>query len=108
MGRAGGRWLDERRGVLQESDAIDVDLKHIESDIFKIVLRHIYADSGEELFEDVVSADLDEFLDLVMEVMSVANELMLDRLSQTCQMVVGKYGKSFFLMFISYCLTNTL
>jgi alpha-tubulin suppressor-like RCC1 family protein len=92
MGRAGGRWLEERRGLLQNaSDAVDVDLQHIESDIFHMVLRHIYADTGEELFDDIVSADLDEFLDVVMEVMAVANELMLDRLSQVCQRVVGQH-----------------
>jgi hypothetical protein len=92
MGRAGGRWLEERRGLLQNaSDAVDVDLQHIESDIFRMVLRHIYADTGEELFDDIVSADLDEFLDVVMEVMAVANELMLDRLSQVCQRVVGQH-----------------
>lgn len=92
MGRAGGRWLDERRGLLQNaSDAVDIDLQHIESHIFRMVLRHLYADTGEELFEDIVSADLDEFFDIVMEVMAVANELMLDRLSQVCQKVVGQY-----------------
>ncbi|KAG9920394.1 hypothetical protein KCV05_g10094, partial [Aureobasidium melanogenum] len=92
MGRAGGRWLEQRRGLLQNaSDAIDVDLQHIESDIFRMVLRHIYADTGEELFDDIVSSDLDEFLDVVMEVMAVANELMLDRLSQVCQRVVGQH-----------------
>ncbi|KAI4726313.1 hypothetical protein E4T49_05943 [Aureobasidium sp. EXF-10728] len=92
MGRAGGRWLEERRGLLQNaSDAIDVDLQHIETNIFQMVLRHIYADTGEELFDDIVSADLDEFLDVVMEVMAVANELMLDRLSQVCQRVVGQH-----------------
>ncbi|KAF1349635.1 hypothetical protein BDV97DRAFT_398466 [Delphinella strobiligena] len=91
MGRAKGAWLDERRGMLQDSDAVDVDLKHVESNIFKMVLRHLYADTGEELFDEVISADLDEFLDLVMEVMAVANELMLDRLSQICQKVVGRF-----------------
>ena len=92
MGRAGGRWLEERRGLLQSaSDAVDVDLQHIESNIFRMVLRHMYADTGEELFDDIVSADLDEFLDVVMEVMAVANELMLDRLSQVCQRVVGQH-----------------
>ncbi|KAI5204443.1 hypothetical protein E4T39_03618 [Aureobasidium subglaciale] len=92
MGRAGGRWLDERRGLLQNaSDAVDVDLQHIEPEIFRMILRHLYADTGEELFDSIVSADLDEFLDVVMEVMSVANELMLDRLSQVCQRVVGQY-----------------
>jgi alpha-tubulin suppressor-like RCC1 family protein len=92
MGRAGGRWLEERRSLLQNtSDAIDVDLQHIEPSIFRIVLRHIYSDASEELFDGIVSADLDEFLDVVMEVMSVANELMLDRLSQVCQKVIGQY-----------------
>ncbi|KEQ61349.1 uncharacterized protein M437DRAFT_52098, partial [Aureobasidium melanogenum CBS 110374] len=92
MGRAGGRWLEARRGLLQNaSDAVDVDLQHIESNIFRMVLRHIYADTGEELFDDIVSNDLDEFLDVVMEVMAVANELMLDRLSQVCQRVVGQH-----------------
>lgn len=95
MGRAGGRWLEERLGQLnQPSEAVAVDLKHIESRVFQIVLRHIYADTGEELFDDIISADVDEFLDVVMEVMSVANELMLDRLSQICQKVVGRYGKA--------------
>jgi hypothetical protein len=35
---------------------------------------------------------LDELLDHVMDVMSVANELMLDRLSQICQRLIGRYG----------------
>ncbi|GAB7349268.1 hypothetical protein MBLNU459_g8416t1 [Dothideomycetes sp. NU459] len=92
MGRAGGRWLDERRGLLDDaSDAIDVDLKHVDSSIFQMVLRHIYADTGEELFDQIVSADVDEFFDIVMDVMGVANELMLDRLSQICQKVIGRY-----------------
>lgn len=92
IGRAGGRWLDERRNQLSDSsELVEVDLKHIESNVFKLVLRHIYADTGEELFDDIVSADSDEFLDFVMEVMSVANELMMDRLAQICQKVVGRY-----------------
>lgn len=94
MGRAGGRWLEERRGLLDDSsEAIDVDLKHVESNIFQVVLRHIYADTGEELFDSLVCADIDEFFDVVMEVMGVANELMMDRLSQICQAVIGRYGK---------------
>jgi hypothetical protein len=29
---------------------------------------------------------------LIIEVMSVANELMLDRLAQICQKLLGKFG----------------
>ncbi|KAK4984831.1 hypothetical protein LTR50_006353 [Elasticomyces elasticus] len=98
-GRAGGLWLHERRAQSdQPSDAVKIDLKHIQSSTFRIVLRHLYADTGEELFDAVVSSDLDEFLDLVLDVMSVANELMLDRLSQICQHIAGRYGEQLVLM----------
>ncbi|KAF2098295.1 hypothetical protein NA57DRAFT_39896 [Rhizodiscina lignyota] len=90
IGRAGGQWLSDRR----DADVVNVDLKHIESSHFMMVLRHIYADTGEELFNNVVADSLDEFLDVVIAVMGVANELMLDRLSQICQKIVGKYGLS--------------
>jgi alpha-tubulin suppressor-like RCC1 family protein len=94
-GRAAGEWLSSRRErVAETSGVIKIDLKHVDSAVFKLVLRHIYADTGEELFEDVVTEDIDEFLDIVMDVMSVANELMLDRLSQICQKTLGRFGES--------------
>ncbi|KAF2837478.1 hypothetical protein M501DRAFT_1017860 [Patellaria atrata CBS 101060] len=91
-GRAGGRWLAQRREELEEpSDAIRVDLKHLRSDVFTVVLRHLYADTGEEIFAETVSDDLDHFIDKIVDVMAVANELLLDRLSQICQRVIGQY-----------------
>lgn len=91
-GRTGGQWLARRRELLDTpSDAVSVDLKHIETSTFKLVLRYLYADAGPELFEDVVTQDLDEFLDVVLDVLSVANELMLDRLAQVCQQVLGQH-----------------
>ena len=91
-GRAGGRWLAERRDLLEDpEDAVSIDMQHVEAHVFQLVLRHIYTDAGEELFDDVVAKDLNEFLDLVLEVLSIANELMMDRLSQICQTVLGQY-----------------
>ena len=89
-GRAGGQWLAGRR---EDSELVRVDLSHIEPSTFNVVLRHIYTDAGTELFDDIVVQDVDEFCDLVMDVMSVANELMLDRLSQVCQQILGRFGK---------------
>jgi hypothetical protein len=92
-GRAGGAWISSRRTDAEEmAEMVKVDLKHIDAKTFRMVLRHIYADTGEELFDDVITNDLDEFLDLVIEVMSVANELMLDRLAQICQKLLGRFG----------------
>lgn len=113
-GRAAGLWLAGRREASADpSEAIRIDLKHIELHIFELVLRHVYADSGDELFDDFVSDNLGEFLalndflDHVMDVLSVANELMLDRLSQVCQQVVGRYGKQFACVLALAVLTDT-
>lgn len=88
-GRSGGQWLAGRRAKI--TDPISIDLKHISPDTFELVLRYIYADVGPELFDDIVSTNIDEFSEIVMDVMSVANELMIDRLSQICQQVLGRF-----------------
>ena len=93
-GRAAGSWLSSRRKDLQvPQEAIKVDFKHINSEVFDLVLRHVYSDVGEELFNGVVTPDFDTFLDLIMEVLSVANELMVDRLAQVCQKMLGQFGE---------------
>ena len=92
-GRAAGKWLSSRRlEDAQDVNAVRVDLSHFDPDAFQLVLRYLYCDSGQELFDDIVATDLDEFLDLVIEVMSIANELMITRLCQVCQQVIGRFG----------------
>lgn len=94
-GRSAGLWLASRRKELQEhQDAIKIDLNHVDPRIFRYALRHIYADTDEDMFDDIVTPDLDTYLDLIMDVLSVANELMLDRLAQCCQKIIGRYGKT--------------
>lgn len=97
-GRAGGGWLAGRRAL--ESSHIRIDLTHFETHLFELILRHVYTDAGEEIFDEVTSEDyndflaLDELIDHVLDVMGVANELMLDRLTQVCQRFIGRYGTS--------------
>jgi hypothetical protein len=55
-------------------------------------MRHIYADTDDELFEDVKANDLDDFVDLIIDVLAIANELMLERLAQICQKLLGRFG----------------
>ncbi|KAE9380322.1 hypothetical protein N431DRAFT_324061 [Stipitochalara longipes BDJ] len=88
-GRAAGQWLAGRRH--DNSETVRIDLKHIEPETFKLVLRFLYADVGPELFDSLVAADVDEFSETVLDVMAVSNELMLDRLSQICQQVIGRF-----------------
>lgn len=92
-GRAGGAWLFSRREQLQEpQETVKVDLKHINPSIFQLVLQYIYTDDDHSIFDDVVTTDFDAFLDLIIDVMAVANELMLDRLAQCCQKMLGHFG----------------
>ena len=103
-GRTGGGWLQGRRDTLQDSeDVVSVDFTHVELSTFRLVLRHLYADTGEELFDDIVADDLDEYLDIVLDVLSLANELMLDRLSQICQWVLGQHGEMMMISGRDHC-----
>lgn len=91
-GHTGGMWLANRRTTADDGPgAIHVDLKHINAETFELVLRHIYADTGDELFDMIIAKDLDTFIDMVVDVMAVANELMLERLARICQKVIGRY-----------------
>ncbi|KAB8224075.1 hypothetical protein BDV33DRAFT_165819 [Aspergillus novoparasiticus] len=88
-GRSGGRWLSSRR--IDPTDDVHVDLKHIDRHVFEFVLRYMYADTEEQLFDQVRTNDLEEFIDLVLDVAFVANELMIDRLGQICQKMLGRF-----------------
>ncbi|CAM1502031.1 Fc.00g040150.m01.CDS01 [Cosmosporella sp. VM-42] len=90
-GRSQGQWLASRRDGLDSADKVRIDLKHVSPETFEYVLAFLYADVGKELFNDVTVDTLDELSEVVLDVMSVANELMLDRLSQICQSLIGKF-----------------
>ncbi|KAF4122694.1 BTB protein [Geosmithia morbida] len=92
QGRSDGQWLAERRSGLDRGERVRVDLGHIRPETFDYVILFLYGDVGPEVFDDVVSSDgLDDFAELVLDVMFAANELMLDRLSQICQLVIGRF-----------------
>lgn len=92
-GRASGLWLARRREQAHRSqEALKVDLKHVNPSIFQLVVQYLYADTDEGLFDSVVTHDFDSFLDMILDVMSLANELMLDRLQQYCQALLGRFG----------------
>lgn len=94
-GRSGGQWLEgRRRSSAEGAEVVRIDLKHMDPIGFKIALRYLYADVGTELFDDVVTSDIDEFSELVIDVLGIADELMLDKLSQICQEVLGRFVNS--------------
>ncbi|ORY57567.1 uncharacterized protein BCR38DRAFT_354310 [Pseudomassariella vexata] len=89
-GRSAGAWLDARRAALDVSDKVPIDLSHFDPEAFNFVLQHLYSDC-EDFFNDVVTESIDDFSEILLDVMSIANELMLDRLSQICQRTLGRF-----------------
>ncbi|KAL3436265.1 hypothetical protein BDV09DRAFT_52673 [Aspergillus tetrazonus] len=92
VGRSGGIWVQSRRKSPQ--DKVHVDLKHIDRSIFEFVLRYMYADTDDRLFDDVRTKNTQDFVDIIIDVAFVADELMIDRLSQICQRALGKFVTS--------------
>ncbi|UNI22660.1 hypothetical protein JDV02_008525 [Purpureocillium takamizusanense] len=90
-GRSQGQWLADRRTGSMTMDRLQIDLKHIRPETFEYVMEYLYADVGQEMFDNVALPSIDDFSELVLDVMGVANELMLDRLSQICQALIGKF-----------------
>lgn len=93
-GSAQGHWIEGRS---KKSDSyverlVHVDLKHVKLDVFRIVALHVYTDKDEGLFDGVKAKSLSEFLDFVLDVLSIANELLLDRLIEICQKMLGAFG----------------
>ncbi|CUS12994.1 unnamed protein product [Tuber aestivum] len=88
---SGGRWLMKRR----EEGIVRVDMKHISKPAMDMVVNWLYSDWGVEGFDGIKvgkeSGKVEEFIDFVLEVMGVANELMLGRLCQVCQKILGRY-----------------
>lgn len=90
-GRSNGQWLTSRQQSLTSDEKLRVDLGHVKPETFQYVMESVYGDRGAEMFDTLTAVDIDEFSEVVLDVMSVANELMLDRLSQICQSVIGKF-----------------
>jgi hypothetical protein len=89
-GRAGGRWLSGRQN---SGDLVSISLTHFSSWAFDRVLRWVYADQLQSLFEDVIADTVDLYLDKIIEVLSIADELMIQPLAEVCQSAISKHSK---------------
>ncbi|KAF8471308.1 hypothetical protein BDZ91DRAFT_521229 [Kalaharituber pfeilii] len=92
-GSSGGRWIASRKAQAKAKGetAIKVDMSHVTLDVFKLVAEFMYTDSV-DIFDQVKGMEsLDQFLDYIVDVLAVANELMLDKLSMVCQKLLGSY-----------------
>ncbi|KAI7868992.1 hypothetical protein BDF14DRAFT_1786675 [Spinellus fusiger] len=81
----GYSWTEERR-LSSNSQYIPVDLSHVSIDIMTPVLRYIYTDQDEvRLFGEIERNTAKEMIDFLLNVLSVADELLLLTLKSLCE-----------------------
>ncbi|CAE6451855.1 unnamed protein product [Rhizoctonia solani] len=78
------RWNDQ--GVLV------VDMKHLEWRPMEYVFRYMCCGATDDLFDGIDFAQsVEEFIDFIFRVMSAANELMLQQLTEICSSIILRH-----------------
>lgn len=72
---------------------VTFDFSHISWDVMRLVLEHIYRDAGMSLFQSVERPNPAQYIEHTVQILAVANELLLDKLKQVCSAVLRGFGK---------------
>ncbi|KAF9972683.1 hypothetical protein BGZ73_004172 [Actinomortierella ambigua] len=72
-----------------KSRMLELDLTHVDVETMRFVMQYIYTDCGPEMFDPVEKEDMVELIQIVVNVLQVADELMLYRLKDICEQVLG-------------------
>ena len=84
--------LEQRASVSDR--VLEIDLSHLDTDIMRLVLRHIYTDAGEELIIDGDYPTRDAKIDYCTKLLAAANELLLDGLKAVCSRLIRPLSMS--------------
>jgi hypothetical protein len=83
-------WTSSR--VEPDANILTVDMRHFKLSVLNPIFRHLYEDAGaQDLFDYFHQETIDQFLDFVFEVLSAANELLIDKLVLICSSVVLRH-----------------
>ncbi|GAA5990096.1 hypothetical protein JCM10908_005820 [Rhodotorula pacifica] len=69
------------------------DFTHISWEVMGLVLEHIYRDAGMSLFQFVERPNAPQYIEHVVQILAVTNELLLDKLKQVCSAVLRGFVK---------------
>lgn len=86
----GSIWMQSRRE--QQSPYLHVNMTHVSSEVAVPLLRYLYGDLDEmQLFGDVCKETADAMMRFLMEVLCLADELLLDRLKTLCERALLRF-----------------
>jgi hypothetical protein len=70
---------------------ISIDMAHVRWEVARIVLLHLYTDGQSDLFTGSdVDRNQDQFIDFVVEVLALSNEMLLVKLKLICSAMMRK------------------
>jgi alpha-tubulin suppressor-like RCC1 family protein len=92
--------------VYDSAGTTRINLDHIPTEFFDIVMLHVYGDREDDIFDGVKSESSKQFLRFVLDVLEVADELLLPKLREICEATVRHFGMSMVRLDLETICTN--
>ena len=70
---------------------IEVNMKHMSYEIFIYVIKYLYGHSYDSIFDDVKAVNVDDYINIIFEVLEYSNELMIDKLKSICSSAIRPF-----------------
>ncbi|KAG0200679.1 hypothetical protein BGX28_006310 [Mortierella sp. GBA30] len=91
-------WIRARQGsrslpgpaVEDRHSMLEVNMKHLDQESLMLTMKYIYTDCGPELFNDTEKDEMDDLIQVVVNVLRIADEWLMDRLKEICESVLGE------------------
>ncbi|KAF9336236.1 hypothetical protein BG006_009294 [Podila minutissima] len=91
-GRQGPRRLPPGKvaSEVESPHILSVDMKHMSFESMQLVLRYIYSDCGSKMFDGIEKDEMGDLIEVVLNVLQIADEWLMDRLKDICEQVLGE------------------
>ncbi|KAF9939121.1 hypothetical protein BGZ65_011344 [Modicella reniformis] len=91
-------WIRSRQGQKRlpgtneenKDNILEVNMKHLNMESMALVMKYIYMDCGPELFYDIEKDEMDDLIQVVINVLQIADELLMDQLKEICEYILGE------------------
>lgn len=91
-------WIRARQGQMQlpntngetKNKILEVKMEHMDLEAMTLAIKYMYTDCGPDLFYDIEKDEMDDLIQVVLNVLQIADELLMDRLKEICEHVLGE------------------
>lgn len=91
----GSVWVEDRKHARKRANAsnhIEIRMNHIHKETMELILRYLYTDQDDtRLFNDVKKQTTEEMIHYILDILCVAEELLLHRLKNLCERALTKF-----------------